>query len=216
MLCYENVRHFFSSNFFDLRYLCRHSEKIFWILNFWSFFLDMFCSLCMVSEGIHDCKRRICPVGHVACESCDVNLGKCPECDMKYCNYVCVRCFLACEVPRESLWVSFLSGSIRPQRATTFHPWTNFRNICRGFDLCTRQIYWKWQFAEHSRSTECTRDQPTTGTKYHRYFTTAIGLWMFWDRRATAQFNLNSCWWRWRARNYEMLQNLWQIATKCG
>lgn len=40
----------------------------------------MFCSFCKKIEYIHECSRRICSNGHIACEDCGDGLEICPEC----------------------------------------------------------------------------------------------------------------------------------------
>lgn len=50
----------------------------------------MFCSFCRKVNELEECRRKICPFGHVACEKCDDNLKKCPECLLNFSNYVSV------------------------------------------------------------------------------------------------------------------------------
>ena len=48
----------------------------------------MFCSSCQSVDQIYECRRKICPVGHVLCEQCDENLEDCPKCSNKFSGYV--------------------------------------------------------------------------------------------------------------------------------
>lgn len=96
----------------------------------------MFCSICRrVPREISECRRKICPIGHVTCEVCDDSSGICRQCNAEISSFVCVSHF---DRWKEIFWV--FTVSFRFNWSTKFRGCL-FRNLQELRTLISRQTH---------------------------------------------------------------------------
>lgn len=162
----------------------------------------MFCSFCknLNFEDVHESRRKICPVGHIACEDCDVNLKYCPECKIKFSNYVSVSFFFFKSLIFLLVWN--LTDRICQQHSSTFH--LEFSTIEWNWKCIKLSTYveWNWQHKANIGS-----DQGVwRAKKFQRRRKGKSNHRFFWSSRWSSAIFWHSvvCRFRGRTRHHEV------------